>query len=1152
KLPWTADAKKAVSKDDSEPNKAAAEPTAEELEFFERDIRPLLVSSCTSCHGAEEQSGGLRVDSLAALLGGGDSGPAIVPREVDRSLLIKAVRRQDELKMPPDDPLAEGDVAKLEHWIKIGAPWPKGQQAPPDARKLAAEKHWAFQPISEPEVPDVAQPEWAAGPIDRFILRKLEQNQLRAAGAAAREVLLRRLSYDLGGLPPSAEQLAEFAADLQPDAYERAVDRLLASPKFGEQWARHWLDVARYSDTKGYVYAREERFFVHAPAYRDWVIRALSDDMPYDRFALLQLAADQIAPDDPQAQAAMGFLTVGRRFLGVTHDIIDDRIDVVTRGLLGLTVACARCHDHKFDPIPTADYYSLYGVFHNSIEQRVRITPRADGQSLAAAPNQKAIEEFEAELAKREQAYSERLAAERSAASQRVRERLTDYLLAQLELDKYPAEGFDVIIAPSDLVPAHVRRFEAYLLEAAERSDAVFEVWRRYQALPADQFESAAESLTAQLPELPAERINTFVARAFAAPAGSMQEVARRYGELFAGIDKLEIHDAAEQAAVDELRAFLEGPNAPCTVPDEQIVSIEQFFPSSVCEALWKLQGEIDRWIINSPYAPAMATILVDREQVREPHIFKRGNPKQVGDRVTRQFLSALCAPAATIPSAPTEQLGRSASGSADVSRTKLTSAAAGGQLPQQSDRIELRPFEHGSGRRELAEAIVDPRNPLTTRVWTNRVWQHLFGQGLAGTPSDFGLRAGDPSHPELLDWMARDYLANGQSTKRLVRQLVLSATYRQSSSGVAGEAMRKRAAELDPDNRLLWHASPKRLTFEQQRDTWLAIAGQLDLRRGGRATPLFEGPENRRRTIYGLIDRQFLPGVLRVFDFANPDLHTPERSETTVPQQALFGLNHPFTAAMARGVAHLSKDAASDSSTEQRIVMMYRLVLGREPDQTELANAREFLEQPASDEPPVRPEAAQWQYGYGELDREAGALKGFTALPYFNGSAWQGGSKWPDAKLGWVQLTATGGHAGNDLQHAAVRRWIAPRDGTIAIHSIARHEVPAGDGIRCTIVASRGGVLQSSVVHNGQVDFNIESYAVQKGDAIDFVVDYNANLNNDQFVWSPKLTLTAPGGEAGQWQAEQDFAGPAPKYLDPWEQLAQVLLLSNELIFID
>ena len=1195
KLPWSANAKKSAAKSEAvsaamAENSKARELSAADVEFFERDIRPLLLDKCVDCHGPEEQSADLRVDSLEGLLGGGESGPAVIRGAPDRSLIIRAVRREGELKMPPDDPLSDEEVSKLRRWIELGAPWPKADPAAGGANVVEAAPHWAFQPITAPRPPEVINSEWANNAIDRFVLAKLEQHNVQPAAQATHRDILRRLSYDLIGLPPTAAEQEAFAEDDRPDAHERAVDRLLASPRFGEQWGRHWLDIARYSDTKGYVYAREERFFIHAATYRDWVIDALASDLPYDRFVLYQLAADQIAADDLRAHAAMGFLTVGRRFLGVTHDIIDDRIDVVTRGLLGLTVSCARCHDHKYDAISTADYYSLYGVFQNSVERRMRLSPRADSGSSGTADVDAAVAAFEAELEKREQRYQERLAAERATASKRVREKFTEYLLAQLELEKYPAEGFDVIIAADDLVPAHVRRIQAYLLDAAEREDSIFVAWRRfeeaYKSLKAengttelaatqrsstdDRFAAEAVHITAQLAQLPPAKINPLVLRQFDVPPSSMRQVAERYGQLFSklsGSSGISSSNADDQASLVELERFWKGPASPCEVPDEDIVSIEQFFASKTCEELWKLQGEVDRWINQSPLAPAFATVLRDREQIREPHILRRGNPRMTGKRVPRQFLTALQSSLST-PRALSQP-----------------SASSPGARASSST-----PFQHGSGRRELADAIVDPRNPLTSRVWTNRIWQHLFGQGLVATPSDFGVRAEGPSHPELLDWLASDFLQSQQSNKRLIRQIVLSSTYRQAANMPSEDSTRSRAVEIDPNNRLLWRATSKRLTFEQQRDTWLMVAGQLDCRRGGRAQPLFDDAPNHRRTIYGLVDRQFLPGVLRVFDFANPDLHTPQRSDTTVPQQALFALNHAFVAEMARSVVRTTATPEPSESDEGRVERLYRQVLGRNPRASELADALEFLEQPETLRPRVRSETLAWQYGFGKFDVAAGELQSFARLPHFTGAAWQGSEKWPDAKLGWVQLTAQGGHAGNDLDHAAVRRWIAPRDGTLTVRSQAAHDVTAGDGVRCSIVSSRGGLLTSQVVHNRTVNLHVGDLEVKAGDTIDFVVDFNTNLNNDQFRWSPELTLSAanegslpadglesrvteagkktpaPGlgaseiasaedlGSIRLWHAERDFSSAQnlEKLLDQWEQLAQVLLLCNELAFVD
>lgn len=1137
-LPWLAAKAQLVAA--TEPP-VFSEPTGEQLEFFEREIRPLLVENCISCHGPDDQSGQLRVDSIAGLLKGGESGPAIIAHSVDRSLMIKAVRRQDELKMPPNAPLSAINVSRLERWVEMGAPWPKNLDPKDiDKRRAAVDSHWAFQLPKRSPLPEVTSPESNHTAIDRWVNANLEKHGLTCNQPADRSTLLRRLSYDLIGLPPSAEDVSQFIGDDRPDAVERVIDRLLASPKFGEHWARHWLDVARYSDTKGYVYGREERFFVHAPLYRDWVVRSLADDLPYDQFVKLQVAADQIAPGDAQAQAAMGFLTIGRRFLGVTHDIIDDRIDVVSRGLLGLTVGCARCHDHKFDPIPTADYYSLYGVFQNSIERRVRLP---DGRSAAE------LRAFEDEYLKRQRKYQEQLAAEQKTVNDRILTRVSDYLKAQLELEKYPAEGFDVLIQKDDLVPAQLRRIQAFLIDSHVRQEPIFAAWHRYLALPKDDFATQAVRVSAELQQQADGKVNGLIAKRFQEPPQSMQQVAEVYGQLLGRLDLVVCDNEAERAALQELKQFIQADNSPFRMPDEDIVSTEQFYETRVCEILWKLQGEVDRWIIQNGNSPHYATVLVDRTSIREPHILRRGNPRMIAERVPRQFLSVLCAPIRKTGLQPVTRSIETSVNDDPTTSAPLPRMVATNTADQ---RIERRPFEHGSGRRELAEAIADPRNPLTARVWVNRMWQHLFGQGLVSTPSDFGLRAAPPSHPELLDQLALDLVAHDYSSKHIIREIVSSSTYQQSSkSGDAASEQRfAKANDLDPDNRWLWRASSRRLTFEQQRDAWLTAAGQLDNTFGGRARQLFgEGP-NTRRTLYGLVDRQFLSGVLRSFDFANPDLHIPQRSETTVPQQALFELNHEFTASVARSLAARVERSEVNSNMEDKVIAMFQYALGRLPSSTERAAAVEFIQQPDS-APKPRAEERDWKYGFGKFNAETNAIDGFTELPHFTGTAWQGGAKWPDDKLGWVQLTATGGHAGNDLEHAAVRRWIAPAAGIVQVRSTIVHNVPAGDGVRAIVIHSSqtagNKTLKNEVAHNAQVDFHFEAIKVAAGDVLDFVVNFQANLNSDQFLWSPEIKM-----QEKSWQAERDFAGKQPNYLNPWQQLAQVLLMSNELVFID
>ncbi|MEK6233688.1 MAG: DUF1549 domain-containing protein, partial [Planctomycetales bacterium] len=379
-----------------------------------------------------------------------ETGSAAVPKHPEKSLLVSAIRREGDVQMPPKKPLTKREVDALVHWIRLGAPWPSSTTLKPVSKDAP---HWAFQPVQPPSVPKINS-DWIRSPIDAFVLARLQENKLAPSPAADRRTMIRRASFDLHGLPPSQEEVERFVRNDAEDAHERLIDRLLKSPRHGERWGRHWLDVARYSDAKGYVYAREERFWVHAWAYRDWVVKAVNDDLPYNRFLLLQVAADQV--DAPRGDlAAMGFLTIGRRFLGVTHDVIDDRLDVVTRGTMALTVSCARCHDHKYDPIPTQDYYSLYGVFRNSVERLAPLVEDADKETPFAKG-------LRTRVAKLESVMSQR----RSQAAARVRSRVADYLVAQRELHKYPEEGFDQILVAGDLMPAFVRRWRDYLVLA--------------------------------------------------------------------------------------------------------------------------------------------------------------------------------------------------------------------------------------------------------------------------------------------------------------------------------------------------------------------------------------------------------------------------------------------------------------------------------------------------------------------------------------------------------------------------------------------------------------------------------------------------------------------------------------------------------------
>ena len=1077
-------------------------------DLFESEVRPLLLKQCIRCHGPKKQEASLRVDSRQALSQGGDSGPAIVRGEPQASLLIKAVRRSGDLEMPPEEKLSDREVKALEHWIKLGAPWPNVPATSADTTADKARQHWAFLPVSKPQVPQVEEKRWSHSPIDAFVGTRLKAAGLQPSPPADRRMLIRRATYALTGLPPSADDVQAFVADPDPQAHQELIDRLLDSPHYGEQWARHWLDVARYSDTKGYVYAREERFWTHAWAYRDWVVKALNADMPYDRFLLLQLAADQVDSRQSGDLAAMGFLTLGRRFLGVANLIIDDRIDVVTRGMMGLTVGCARCHNHKYDPIPTADYYSLYGVFASCSE---RLVPLDD--SAADEAFQKNLNERQAKLANT-------LAAKRAESSQRARQRVADYLHAQTELEKYPADGFDQVFQTTDLLPAFVRRFEDYLFDAAQRNDPVFTAWRAYAALPRDRFAADAISITKQLQELSSADLNPIVATQFVTPPQSFVEVTRRYGDLLTRTDedwqtRVEAakRDGAQVPAgfddehQEQLRRVLYGPQAPCQVPDEPIVHIEGFFDSGSCTALWKLQGEVDRSIVRAKGDSPFARTLVDRTKPTTARVFRRGDPIRKGRVVPRQFLSMLAG----------------------------------------EDRT---PFQQGSGRLELARAIIDPANPLTARVIVNRVWAHHFGQGLVPSTSDFGTRAAFPSHPELLDWLTTRFVEEGWSLKKLHRWIMNSEVYRLSSTGSENRAARELAQRTDPSNRLLWRMRERRLSFEELRDSMLVTTDKLDLRLGGKPSKLFDKPYPTRRTLYGLVDRQFLPGTLRVFDFANPDLHIAQRRETTVPQQALFFLNHPLVLEHARELAKLS-DAELDP--QERVRSMFRQAFQREPTVSEIAEALELVRY-ARESRPSKPRVtvADWSYGYGAYDEQSQRVTGFTRLPHFTGTAWQGGPKWPDTKLGWVQLTADGGHPGNDRSHAAVRRWTAPRPMNVKVQSLLDHRSKPGDGIRAFVVSSKSGLLGSTKIHQQDAKLKVDSLEVEQGDTIDFVVDIGDVLNSDEYLWEATIVEVDDADARLTWNSKWDFPVNDVAKLTPWEQLAHVMFCTNEFLFVD
>jgi len=694
-------------------------PTAAQLEFFEKEVRPILIENCYECHGPKKQKSGLRLDSRAFILKGGEIGPVVVPGQPELSRLILAInhtKRKDVEAMPDEEKkLAPKEIAALTEWVRQGLPWPTtGQPEISDPRK-----HWAFQPIAAPSLPKVTKTDRVRNDVDRFVLSKLEANGLTYSPEAPKETLIRRAYFALHGLPPSAAEVERFVADRDPQAYDKLVDRLLAAPAFGERWGRHWLDVARYADTKGYVF-EEERRYAYAYTYRDWVVGAFNQDMPYDRFLKLQLAADALVTgEDTRDLAALGFLTLGRRFLNNQQDIIDDRIDVVMRGTQGLTMACARCHDHKSDPLPATDYYALYAIFNSSEEPK-------DKPLLKPFTPTKDSEEFEKELAAKEAKVVDFRTSRREGSFSAVK---TTAYLGVLRRSLADAKFDDVQEAKRlALYPAILSGWKKTLKPRLVATDPQFGLWTRLVGTPDDAFKA---KLAAELLAKSATPIDPTLQAALTKKMPTkFDELVAAYGELLAtarGNPTLEFKP---------WRTLIEATNGPTTPTADSLVGSYVVADAQKHRSLIR---EVEAFKA-SPKSPPRAMAMVDKAQPVNGNVFLRGNPGRPGKNVTRHYLEILAPDGKPVD------------------------------------------FKRGSGRLELAEAIANANNPLTARVMVNRVWDQVFGQPLVETPSDFGVRTAAPTNPALLDGLATRFIADQWSTKKLIRTLVTSAAFRQAS----------------------------------------------------------------------------------------------------------------------------------------------------------------------------------------------------------------------------------------------------------------------------------------------------------------------------------------------------------------------------------
>lgn len=877
---------------------------------FNTSVRPILAEHCFECHGPDgkQRKADLRLDEPPGKLDLREGKAAIVPGDSDASELIQRIRSSDpDLMMPPPEAkkrLTKEEIKALSIWIQQGAEY---------------QRHWAFEPI--PMVSGHLGKRNPSDVIDEHIRDRLEAVGLSLSKPASKVELIRRATFDLTGLPPQWENVQAFLEDDTPLAFEKVIDRLLESSAYGERWGRHWLDLARYADTYGASAIGFKRF-PFSYTYRDYVVAAFNNDLPYDRFILEQIAADQLglSETDP-ALAALGFLTVGRQFRN-RHDVLDDQIDVITRGLLGLTVACARCHDHKFDAIPTADYYSLHATLANSFSPNE--LPLVGEPVIAAS--------YEDELKHRRRHRDDLVHEQGIVMRNRLRMQVGLYLeeLAKGTPEQDTSTTF-LSYRTDELRPVVLEKWRRYLNQM-DRDDPVFGAWHRLAKIGEKNFRDRAMQILRELEEQNGDpkkfedqhrfstsppRWNPRVLQALKdTEPESMIEVAGAYGRVFETSHRLwlrEILAAADEASSEgevvadedakhrvinsgverQLRHHLLSPESPTAVDFTQRPNLSML-NRGVTGPVSGAFDAIDTLNLEA-HSPARAMALRESDEIPAPaFVFERGNPIQRGQPVKARFLTAL-------------------------------------------DQVQQPLFSDGKRRLGLAEAIVDAGNPLTRRVIVNWVWLHHFNQGLVTTPDDFGTRGRTPSHPELLDFLAGYLSRQGWSLKRLHKAIMLSEVYQQSARE------RREAREADPENRWLWRMPTRKLEMEAMRDALLFVSGELESEIGGR--PFEEGSEKTipRRTLYAFVNRDVISNWASTFDAANPSTCTLKRSETMVPQQTLFALNSDYV--QARAVALIdSASFAELSDVEERILFLYRRLFSRPPSPVEMTIGSDYV----------------------------------------------------------------------------------------------------------------------------------------------------------------------------------------------------------------
>lgn len=880
--------------------------TSDQTEFFEKHVRPVLAQNCFACH-TTSQMAGLRLDSREDILKGGKSGPAVVPGDPDKSLLIAAIR---ETRMPKDGHLRPNQIADLETWVKDGAYWPAANfsAGKPYTITAAQRQLWSIQPLQRVTAPAVKDTAWVANDIDRFILANLEKQGLQPAPLADRRTLLRRVTYDLTGLPPTEEEVKAFESDKSPNAYEKVIDRLLASEHYGEMWGRHWLDVVRYGEDDYRIAKLPDHMerYSHAYVFRDWVIRAMNEDMPYDTFVKAQLAADQM---DEKVRAKL-IPGLGMNGLGVWSfndspppveraDEWNDKVDTTTKAFLGLTVGCARCHDHKYDPIPTKDYYRLVSVFASSKYHPYPLVP------------QSVVDAFEAkkkELEEREKAQKNYLDNASSLYAQMLLAQTEPYMVAAWRV-KTQKKATVAGIAEEYKLDADILDRWVRFLGKPTLAYGFLKPWQEMLAKGGslDEAQTLAHKFAEKAKAV--DKAHTKIQAENEIEMAKHEEKDEKFDEMPNGIKRKLNPYQIELKSLDRDDSYLwtdmfdtdlnENPTTPFDEPEKHPGllkltgwALEKRLSPDLAKYVAAMKAENEAFKQAMPEQYPFAYGIEDAKEPVNVKVFLRGNPYTFGEEAPRGFLALLS--------------------------------------PGESEL-----FKQGSGRLELAEAILN--QPIATRVIVNRIWRWHMGSGISETPSNFGKLGDRPSNPELLDYLAGKFQADGMSFKKLHKAILMSRTYQLST------AESPASAEKDPENRLYSHANRHRLESEGIWDALLAASGKLDLSKvGGPSEELSD--KMTRRGLYESISRVFPNTIQTTFDYPNATLSTERRYVTNVPLQRLFFLNGTFVQQQTEALAARVADAGSP---EAQIRKVFGIVYQRQPTAGELKDSLELFNNP-------------------------------------------------------------------------------------------------------------------------------------------------------------------------------------------------------------